>query len=314
MRRPRSFWSGTITFGLVSVPVDLYPAQRSARVSLRMLAPDGTPLRRRYYDPETEKEVDDDEIVRAYELESGDFVVVTDEELEGLEPEKTRDIDLRVFVPIDQLDPIFFDRAYFLTPAGNSSKAYRLLASAMEARESAGIATFIMRGKEYLVAILAENGILRAETLRFADEVRSAESIGLPARKKPKAATVKALKKAIAKLEEETLDPDELEDDYAERVRALAEAKRKKGEDVVKVETEDGDDGETDIIDLMTVLKRSMKGVEQRKPAKRASKGNGTSLEGLTKDELYARAQALDIEGRSGMTKAQLAKAIAKAS
>src|SRR5690606_22010540 len=97
------------------------------------------------------------------------FVVVTDEELEALAPEKSRDIDLRRFVDVGAIAPEMCERAYFLTPAGGSTKAYRLLAAAMERTGRAGIATFVMRGKEYLVAILAENGILRTETLRFAD-------------------------------------------------------------------------------------------------------------------------------------------------
>src|SRR5207248_7073669 len=106
--------------------------------------------------------------------------VVTDEELERLAPEKSRDIDLRRFVEAEAIPPMYFERSYFLVPAGGSAKAYRLLAATMEETHRAGIATFVMRGKEYLVAILSENGILRAETLRFSDEIRSPEDVGLP--------------------------------------------------------------------------------------------------------------------------------------
>src|SRR5688572_7701271 len=108
--RARAFWSGTITFGLVSIPVNLFPATRSQGVSLRMVDEDGTPLARRYVCPKHEKELGWDEIVRGYEIEPDAFVVITDDELEGLEPRKSRDIDLRRFVPIDQLDPKFFER------------------------------------------------------------------------------------------------------------------------------------------------------------------------------------------------------------
>jgi DNA end-binding protein Ku len=103
--RSRSFWSGTISFGLVSVPVNLFPANRSGGVSLRMLDEDGTPLARRYYDPETDREVPSDRLVRGYEIEKDEFVVVTDAELEALEPEKTREIDLRRFVERDAIPP-----------------------------------------------------------------------------------------------------------------------------------------------------------------------------------------------------------------
>ena len=162
-----------------------------------MLSPEGVPLRREFYDAKSKRAVDRDDIVRGYELEDDEYVVVTDEELESLEPQKSRDIDLRQFVDRDAIDPMYFDRAYFLTPAGESTKAYRLLAETMERTNRAGIATFIMRGKEYLIAILAEDGILRAETLRFADEVRTPDQIGLPEPPKLKAAEVKRFERAI---------------------------------------------------------------------------------------------------------------------
>jgi DNA end-binding protein Ku len=367
--RPRSFWSGTISFGLVSIPVELYPANRSARVSLRMLDADGTPLRRRFFDA-SEKPLESDALVRGYEIDSNDFVVVTDEELESLEPGKSRDIDLRRFVDSDAIEPLWFERAYFLTPAGNSNKAYRLLAATMERTGKAGIATFVMRTREYLVAILAENGILRAETLRFHDEVRSPEDVGLPEPAQVPAAAVKRVTRAIGRLAADALDPAELQDTYARRLRELVEKKRKRGEDVVAPAAgADQDDEDDDIIDLMQVLKRSMKAAEEaggdeggkqprgtartggtkrtaaRKPAKKAAgkaaqaggarsartatrtaarssapaaarRGGAAKkeeLSALTKAELYERAQALDIAGRSGMSRAALERAVRQA-
>src|SRR5688572_16986915 len=127
---------------------------------MRMVAPDGTPVERRYVCSKEQVELDWEDIVRGYEVKKGKFVVVTDDELEALEPRKSRDIDLRLFVRKDEIDPIYFERAYFLVPASGSNKAYRLLAKVMEDTDHAGIATFVMRKKEYLVAILAKNGIL----------------------------------------------------------------------------------------------------------------------------------------------------------
>jgi DNA end-binding protein Ku len=275
--RARSFWSGTLTFGLVSIPVSLFPANRSQRVSLRMLAPDGTPLRREYFDPRTHRKVTNDGLVRAYEMDDGEFVTVTDEELEALEPEKTRDIDLRLFVPIEQVDPLYFDRAYYLTPAGETTKAYKLLAETMELTERAGIATFVMRDKEYLVAILAEGGVMRAETLRFADEVRSPDDVGLPNPVKVKAAEKKKVEAAIKKLSRKTFDTDVLVDRTQERLLELIEQKRAAGEDVV--EAEDSEEPPDDIIDLMEVLKRSLSGdraAPTRAPKKSGAKKSGT--------------------------------------
>jgi DNA end-binding protein Ku len=267
--RARSFWSGTITFGLVSIPVELFPANRSVGVSLRMVSEDGTPLSRRYFCPKEERELDWDEIVRGYEIEKDQYVVVTDDELDRLAPEKTRDIDLRRFVSAADIDPIYFERAYYLTPGGNSTKAYRLLAETMEQTGRAGIATFVMRGKEYLIAILAENGIMRAETLRFADEVRSAEDVGLPEPEKPKPAVVKKFEKAIAKLVEKDLDEDELTDHSSEQLLKLVAKKEKAGEDVVAAPDVAAEPAEG-VIDLMEVLKRSLQG---QAPAKRATGG-----------------------------------------
>ena len=344
--RARAFWSGTLTFGLVSVPVALLPATSSARVSLRMLSPAGVPLRREFFDSKSNRRVDRDDIVRGYELDDDEYVVVTDEELESLEPQKSRDIDLRQFVDRDAIDPMYFDRAYFLIAAGESTKAYRLLAETMERTNRAGIATFIMRGSEYLVAILAEDGILRAETLRFADEVRSPEDIGLPEPAKVKAADVKRFEKAIAKLAKREFNPEELHDHPAEKLRKLIERKQKAGEDVVVSDVSaDDDDPSGDVIDLMEILKRSMAGASgsarkapkragssrkgTRKAADRTDTGRkrapksskrsggaaaaGAKLEALSKADLYERAQAADIPGRSGMSKRQLIDALRSA-
>jgi DNA end-binding protein Ku len=257
---PRSFWSGTITFGLVSIPVELFPAHRSQRVSLRMVAPDGTPLARRYFCPKEDRALEWDEIVRGYEVGKDEYVVVSDDELEKLAPDRTRDIDLRRFVPVEDLDPMHFQRAYFLTPGGNSTKAYRLLAATMEQTGRAGIATFVMRGKEYLVAIVAENGILRAETLRFADEVRAPDDVGLPEPTKPPAAEVRKIEKAIAERTRKQLDEKQLEDGSAERLLELVARKERAGEDVVSAPEGDGGEPPAGVIDLMEVLKRSLQG------------------------------------------------------
>lgn len=314
--RGRAFWSGTISFGLVSIPVNLFPANRSGGVSLRMLDRDGTPLARRYFDPDTGREVPTDQLVRGYEVAPGEHIVVTDEELESLEPEKSRDIDLRRFVDRDQVPPIFFERAYYLTPAGQSTKAYRLLAATMERTGRAGIATFVMRTREYLVAILAEGGILRAETLRFQDEIRPIDEVDLPPPPALSKARVRAMEKAIENLTEKAIDLDELKDEYADRLRALVEKKRRKGSDVVAAPAGmamDEDDG--DVIDLMEVLKRSLRPPEpgpRREAPRSTARGRGADpdLRNRSKAELYEQAKERGIPGRSGMTKEELIRAL----
>ncbi len=267
----RSFWTGTITFGLVSVPVALYPATRgSAGPGLKMVDPEGTPLARRYVCSETGEELDYEDLVRGYEIEKGKFVVVSDEELEAIEPRKSREIDLQTFVPLEEIEPIYFERAYFLTPAGGSNKAYRLLANVMEKSGRAGIATFVMRAKEYLVAILAENGILRAETLRFQDEVRKPSDVGLPKKTKAKPADVKRFEQLIEKHSGKVNFREFLDED-AERLEKLVAKKQKSHVDIVKsgVQAEEDADG-GEVVDLLEVLSRSLGGTT-RKPARKAA-------------------------------------------
>lgn len=236
--------------------MNLYPAIRTARASLRMLSPDGVPLSRRYYSQKSDRALEDDEMVRGYEIEDGEYVVVTDEELERLEPKKTRDIDVRLFVDQDSIPPVYFERAYFLTPGGNSEKAYRLLAETMEKRGRAGIATFVMRGKESLIAIFAEKGLLRAETMRFADELRSAKEIGLPKKKKFAKQTATRFEKLIAGKSESRLSPKDMKDEETERVLKLVKTKRSKHKDLV--ETEKAGETKGKVIDIMDVLKKSI--------------------------------------------------------
>src|SRR5688572_30749676 len=231
----RPVWSGSLTFGLVSVPVELYSAQRSGGVALRMLAPDGTPLARQYVCPKDEKPLDRDEIVRGFPVSGSRFVVVSDDELEALAPRRSRDIELVRFVDRREIDPAYFVRTYYLVPAGEQSKAYRLLAEIMEQKDRVGVASFVMRDRAYPVAIFAEAGILRAETLRFADEIRTPETLGLPRPKKPDAKRVRAVEKATGALAERSVAARELRDDEPEQLLTLARKKRARGEDVVEV-------------------------------------------------------------------------------
>ncbi|HEY3027696.1 MAG TPA: Ku protein [Pyrinomonadaceae bacterium] len=256
--RIRPFWSGTLTFGLVSVPVNLFPANQSNRAPLRMLGPEGEPLARRYYSQKTERDLDADEMVRGFEYKKDKYVVVTDEELERLAPEKTRDIDLTRFVPEDSIPPVYFERGYFLTPGEGSEKAYKLLAKTMEQTGQAGIATFVMRGKEYLVAIFSDHGVLRAETMRFADELRTPGDVGLPRKKDVPAATVRKFEKLISSESKKQLSPRKLEDDQTERLLKLVKKKKSKRANVVEVEEEARE--ESNVVDMMAMLKRSLAG------------------------------------------------------
>ena len=254
----RSFWSGTISFGLVTIPVELYSATRSTRSSLRMLAPSGTPVSRRYFTGDG-KAIDSALLARGYELTKGDFVVVSDDELDSLAPEQSRDIDLSRFVVRSAIPPLFFERAYILAPSGKSNVAYRLLAATLAHGDRAGIASFVMRGKQYVVAIVAEDGLLRAETLRFADELRTPKSIGLPEREEPSSAKVKAMRTAIEHDQKATVPDKELADTYWQRLEALVEKKQKNKQDIVSpAPVPESDDNVAEVIDLVAILKKSL--------------------------------------------------------
>ena len=240
------------------MPVNLFPANKVSRAPLRTLGAEGEPLARRYYSEKTERDLDADQMVRGYEVAKDKYVVVTDDELERLAPEKTRDIDLKRFVPAESIPPVYFERGYFLTPDKGSEKAYTLLAETMEQGGTAGLATFVMRGKEYLVAIFSEHGILRAETMRFADELRSPADVGLPKKSKVSAATVRKFEKLISSKSKKQLSPRKLEDEQTARLLKLVKKKSANRKNVVEVETEKRTEG--NVIDLMAVLKKSLAG------------------------------------------------------
>jgi DNA end-binding protein Ku len=253
------------------VPVNLHSVVRSSGVPLRMLAPDGTPLQRRYYCPEHEKDLTAEEVVRGYEVEPGEFVVVTEEDLESVAPRASRDIDLRRFVPEAEVDPILFENSYVLAPASDSVKAYALLAAVMEEDRRAGIATVVMREKEYLVAITAKAGVLHAATLRMADEVRDPQAvIGAPVRPDPHA--VKAFEKAIHEAAADELDTADMRNVEAERLRELVERKQKKGEGVLEAAEAEPEEAEGDgaQIDVFQALQRSLAAAGKRGAAPRA--------------------------------------------
>lgn len=344
VRGPRPFWSGTISFGLVNLPVGLYPAQHGKSVRLRMVDEQGTPLARRYYCEKEARILTGSELVRGYEVERDDYVLVEDDELEALAPEKSQDIDLERFVGLEEIAPIYFERAYFLTPEEGATRAYRLLADSMESASRAGIATFVMRGKQYLVAIIAERGILRAETLRYHDELRSPESIGLPERKSASQATRRRIGKAIDSCASRRFERSWLENADANRILERVDSKLERDEDVIwpddtDIDADDEEGGE--VIDLMQVLKQSLS--EGRSPAtvksatktrakpgkppgkrkgdaagedrqsttkRRGRQGDDVQLSGLSRQALYRRAQEMDIAGRSRMTKAELIEAL----
>jgi DNA end-binding protein Ku len=204
--------------------------------------------------------VSSDDIVRGYEDDDGSFILVEEEELEAIEPQKSREIDLREFVDLAELPPTLLERGYYLAPSKDATKAYRLLAEMMEQTQRAGIATFVMRDREYLVAIFARDGILCAETLRFHDEIRDPESVGLPPPVKGEQKRVRAFERSIDALFSKTFGRSELADEATESLKAMIEKKKKAGRDLIRTDekAEDVDSEEEGEVDLLETIRRSL--------------------------------------------------------
>jgi DNA end-binding protein Ku len=275
-----AFWSGALSFGLVNVPVLVFPASRHSGVRLRMISPNGDFLERRFYRPRDGKEVGSSDIVRGFELDDGSYIIVTDQELESIEPVKTREIELREFVDLSEVAPAYMERGYYLTPGKGAAKAYRLLADVMEKTRRAGIATFVMRDREYLVAIFAKNGILCAETLRFHDEVRDPKTIGLPEPVVPTRQRVSAFERAVSALSARVLPRDSFADVDNQKLKSIIEKKIRSRIDVIRLNKCSADVAaqEEDDVDLLDTIRRSLRHVDKRKvtrsrPARRSSNG-----------------------------------------
>jgi len=254
----RPLWSGSLSFGLVNVPVQIVSAVRDLDLHFHQLhAKDKVRIEQRRFCSKEDVEIGIEEVAHSYDLD-GKQVVVTDEELASVQPRKTRTIDIETFVPLADLDPIHFDHPYFLVPAGETEgtlRAYRLLERTMEESERVAIGRFVMRTKEYLAAIRARDGALLLTTMVFHDEIRPAKPIPTGGKKPSK----QQLDHAVALIEELSTDwePERYEDCYRERLMKVIERKRKR--QTIEVPRPEREPSPAD--DLMEALKRSLENV-----------------------------------------------------
>src|SRR5262252_6513785 len=219
---PHSLGSGTISFGLVSIPVKMYTAASAGGVSFNQLhAKCGNRLRQQMICPVDNEIVDRSAIVKGYEFQKDQYVRFTDEEIKSLEGEASKVIDIAEFVPLDKVDPIYFEKTYYLGPDKGGEKAYRLLADAMAASERVALAKFVMRGKESLVLIRAAQGGLMLHTMYFADEVRSFGEIDKGQSAKIKDGELALAQQLIDGLSNSEFEPARYRDDYRQRVLDL---------------------------------------------------------------------------------------------
>jgi DNA end-binding protein Ku len=272
----RAIWSGSISFGLLNVPVKLYSAVARRSIGLREIREsDGTRIRHRRVAEGTDEEVPYEKIIKAYEISKDRYVPLTKEELEALAPEKSRAIEVLDFVDLEEIDPIYFDSPYYLGPAEGAEKAYSLLTKAMKESGKVAISRFVFRNKEHLAALRPADEALTLTTMRFADEVVPPSELEdvLPSGK-PKVAKreVEMAEQLIDSLTR-SFDPGAYRDEYREQLLALIERKAE-GKDVLAApETEAP--APTKAPDLMAALEESIaavKGESDGKPTKPAAK------------------------------------------
>jgi DNA end-binding protein Ku len=307
---PRSLWSGSLSFGLVNVPVQLVTSARDLDYHFHQLhEKDKVPIEQRRFCKEEDVEVTWEEVARSFDLD-GKQVVLTDAELGSVQPRKTRTIEIEAFVELAEVDPIYFDHPYFLVPAGDSEgtmRAYRLLVEVMDRSERVALGRFVLRTKEYLAAVRAREGALALTTMLFHDEVRPTGPVPTGG-KKP---TPKQLEHAVALIEGLSTgwDPERYEDCYRERLRRVIDDKRKRR----KIEAPEPVEEPAPAPDLLAALERTLDNLRADRPIRTEpddDDGDGDDLESLSREELYQRAQSKDVAGRGKMSKKQLIEAL----
>ena len=265
----RAIWSGVISFGLVSVAVRMYSATESKELKFHFL--DRHDLKPIGYDKvrkDTGKSVPQEDIVRGFEIEKGQYVPLEDEDLDRLDIELTHSIDILDFVSLDEIDPIYFRKAYYLLPDEGAEKPYRLLVRALEETGKVGIAKVVIRNKQHLAALRANDGRLILETMYYADEIREPEAVD--GRTRLQKAEVEMAKSLVENLSD-TFKPDKYDDDYRKELLSLIRAKAK-GKELPEPKQEEG--GE--VVDLMAALRDSVEQTKKRarKKRKRAKKAS----------------------------------------
>lgn len=268
----RAIWSGSISFGLLNVPVKLYSAVARRNIALREIREsDSARIKHRRVAEGTDEEVPYEQIVKAFEITPGNYIPLSKDEMGAMAPEKSRTIEVQDFVDLEEIDPIYFDSPYYLGPAEGAERAYSLLAAAMKSSGRVAIARFVFRNKEHLAALRASDDVLTLTTMRFADEVVSPQELEdvLPSEAPKVAAREREMaEQLIASLSTE-FDPTAYRDEYREQLMALIESKAE-GKEIVAAET--AAPAPTKAPDLMAALEESVAAAQKkRKPAKKAA-------------------------------------------
>lgn len=297
----RAIWSGTISFGLLNVPVRLYSAVARRNIALREIREsDSARIKHRRVAEGTDEEVPYENIVKAYELSPGQYVPLSKDEMAALAPEKTRAIDVQDFVDIEEIDPMFFDSPYYLGPSEGAEKAYSLLAAAMESSGKAAITRFVFRNKEHLAALRASDGVLTLTTMRFSDEVMPPSELddALPDKKPKVAKKEREMAEQLIESLSTEFDPTSYRDEYREQLLALIERKAE-GKEIVAPKAEEPK--ATKAPDLMAALEESI-------AAAKGSNGGEKSAKAKSKAAKKSKPKSTKKSTGSSKSKAKAAK------
>ncbi|RJP73941.1 MAG: Ku protein [Candidatus Abyssobacteria bacterium SURF_17] len=259
---PHGIWSGTISFSLVAIPVQLVKAVETGRVSFRMLhSEDYSPLARKMFCPSGEKIVTPEETIRGYEIEPDKYIEITEEELESVSPERSRTIEIVEFIDMKEVDSIYYDHPYYLVPLKGGEKSYRLLVEVMQRTNKAGLAKFVLGEREYFVAVKSRDGALALFTLHYSKEILPHEDI-LPKEEKVEAEHKSRMKKSIKKMMAD-FNPEKYADERREKIMELIKKKTKEKAPVEapEVEVEEGESP----ADLVAALEKSMRKVKKNR-------------------------------------------------
>ncbi|WP_439030619.1 Ku protein [Gordonia terrae] len=322
MASMRSIWKGDLSFGLVNVPVKVYSATESHdRKSYQVDSSDGTRIRYRRVREGTDTEVDYGDIANAYESESGETVILTKEDLASLPVQKSPEISILEFVPAEQVDPIYFDKPYYLEPSSKSPKAYVLLAKALEETDRLAIASFTLRNRTRVAALRVVDGVMTLQTLLWPDEVRKPDFGFLDDDTEIRDQELQMAASLIESMASD-YDPSEFEDTYQNELTKLIEAKSEGGEAFPESDDEDKDTEDSDVADLLAALRASVKDrgdsdskdtAAEKAPAKKAAAKTAAKKAPAKKAASKSTAKKAS-SGSSGSSKSTAKKAPAKKS
>ncbi|MDQ4028467.1 MAG: Ku protein [Actinomycetota bacterium] len=265
----KALWKGSVTFGLVNIPVRLYSAVQEKSLKFHMLhAEDGGRIKYQRVCAICGKEVSWNDIVKGYEYSKDHYVHFTDEELQGIDLDSIKAIDVVNFVPLEDIDPVYFNKTYYIVPEPSGLKAYRLLQQALDAEEQVGIAKIALRDKEHLATVRLKDDVFVLETMHWPDEIRQPEFEELDKKVTVRDPEVKMARQLIQQLSAD-FDPEEFRDEYRTRLEQLVEQKVEGQEITVAAEQEEEP---TKVVDLMEALKASVEEAKKKSPARETKK------------------------------------------